>query len=130
MIDNQLIESAKFIRKDYLSLTKNLNKYQDDVKNLGIFLLKKVDEIKKYNDDVIKKIKNKDDISKVTNHILKEIQAIEDEERKLAEKVESVNLKLEKLRSDEVILYNTIKERYPNLTDEQITKEIHSHLDE
>jgi chromosome segregation ATPase len=130
MIDSQLIESAKFIRKDYLSLTKNLNKYQDDVKNLGFFLLKKVDEIRKYNDDIIKKIKTKDDISKVTNHILKEIQDIEDEEKKLAEKVESVNLRLEKLRSDEVILYNTIKQRYPNLTDEQITKEIHSHLDE
>jgi len=130
MIDSQLIESAKFIRKDYLSLTKNLDKYQDDVKSLGIFLLKKVDEIKKYNDDIIKKIKTKDDISKVTNHILKEIQDIEDEEKKLAEKVESVNLRLEKLRSDELILYNTIKERYPNLTDEQITKEIHSHLDE
>jgi chromosome segregation ATPase len=130
MIDIQLIESAKFIRKDYLSLTKNLDKYQDDVKSLGIFLLKKVDEIKKYNDDIIKKIKTKDDISKVTNHILKEIQDIEDEEKKLVEKVESVNLRLEKLRSDELILYNTIKERYPNLTDEQITKEIHSHLDE
>jgi chromosome segregation ATPase len=130
MIDIQLIESSKFIRKDYLSLTKNLDKYQDDVKSLGIFLLKKVDEIKKYNDDIIKKIKTKDDISKVTNHILKEIQDIEDEEKKLVEKVESVNLRLEKLRSDELILYNTIKERYPNLTDEQITKEIHSHLDE
>ena len=130
MIDIQLIESSKFIRKDYLSLTKNLDKYQDDVKSLGIFLLKKVDEIKKYNDDIIKKIKTKDDISKVTNHILKEIQDIEDEEKKLVEKVESVNLRFEKLRSDELILYNTIKERYPNLTDEQITKEIHSHLDE
>lgn len=129
MIDKQLIESAKFIRKDYLSLSNDLNKYHDDVKSLGNFLLKKVEELSKYNDDVVKKMKNQDDISKVTSFILKEIEGIEDEEKKLVKKVESVNADLEKLRKDEIMLYNTIKERYPNLSDDDIKKEIHSHLE-
>ncbi len=129
MIDKQLIESAKLIRSDYLSLTSNLDKYQVEVGNLGKFLLNKVEELKKYNDEVIKKIKNKDDIAKVTSHILLEIQEIEVEEKRIAVKVESINTKLEKLKKDEMSLYQTIKDRYPNLSDDQIVKEIQSHLE-
>ncbi len=129
MIDKQLIESAKIIRNDYLSLTSNLDKYQVEVGNLGKFLLNKVEELKKYNDEVIKKIKNKDDIAKVTSHILLEIQEIEVEEKRIAVKVESINTKLEKLKKDEMSLYQTIKDRYPNLSDDQIVKEIQSHLE-
>jgi chromosome segregation ATPase len=129
MIDKQLIESAKLIRNDYLSLTSNLDKYQVEVGNLGKFLLNKVEELKKYNDEVIKKIKNKDDIAKVTSHILLEIQEIEVEEKRIAVKVESINTKLEKLKKDEMSLYQTIKDRYPNLSDDQIVKEIQSHLE-
>lgn len=129
MIDKQLIESAKIIRNDYLNLTSNLDKYQSEVGNLGKFLLKKVEELKKYNDEVIKKIRNKDDIAKVTNHILLEIQEIEVEEKRIATKVESINSKLEKLKKDEETLYKTIKDRYPNLTDDQIVSEIHKYLE-
>lgn len=129
MIDKQLIESAKFIRKDYLNQATKLGKYHEDVKQLSIFLLKKVDELKKYNDVSVKKIKNNDDLSKATKHILKEIEEIEVEERKIREKVNKINLDLEKLRKDEENLYLEIKERYPNLTDEEIVKEIHHHLD-
>ena len=49
--------------------------------------------------------------------------------RKNPDKVEKLNLQLEKLNRDESILYETIKKRYPNLTDEEIVKEIHQHLD-
>ena len=128
MIDKQLIESAKLIRNDFLTLTNNLNKYYDEVKELGIFFLKKADELREYNDKSVKKLKNKSDLSTVTNHILKEISEIEDEEKKLAKKVEEINQKMEKLKRDEMILYQTIKQRYPHLSDEQIKKEIHSHL--
>lgn len=130
MIDSQLIESAKFIRRDYLSQSNKLTKYYEDVKELGYFLLKKVDELKKFNDDSVKKIKNNDDLSKVTNHILKEIEEIEIEERKIRDKVDKINLDLEKLKKDEENLYLEIKERHPKLTDDEIVKEIHKHLDE
>ena len=130
MIDSQLIESAKFIRRDYLSQSNKLTKYYEDVKELGYFLLKKVDELKKFNDDSVKKIKNNDDLSKVTNHILKEIGEIEIEERKIRDKVDKINLDLKKLKKDEENLYLEIKERHPKLTDDEIVKEIHKHLDE
>ncbi len=127
MIDQQLLESAKIIRRDFLTLTKKLNVYQDDVKNLGKFLLNKAEQLKEFQ-STIKDMRNHDDLNRVTKHILNEIEEIETEERKLKEKVEKINLEMEKLRKDEEILYDTIKTRYPSLTDEQIIKEVHSHL--
>lgn len=130
MIDKQLIDSAKYIRRDFLKLSRGLDQYQNEVKELSDFLLKKVDELKKYSDDVIKKIKNKDDISKVTNHLLQEIGSIEDREKKISDVIEKINIELEKIKNDELILYKTIKERYPNLDEKEMLKEIHSQLDE
>lgn len=129
MIDSQLIESAKLIRKEFLRISNSLNGYHSDIKNLASFYFQKVEELKTYNTKVVKKIKSKDDLNKATTHILKEIESIEVEERKLSDKVEKLNLQLEKLNRDESILYETIKKRYPNLTDEEIVKEIHQHLD-
>ena len=130
MIDKQLIESAKYIRKEYLSSYRSLTKYETDIKELSSFLLRKVEELKKYNNDIVKNIRTKDDISKVSLHIISEIQSIEDEEKKLTKKVTDINDKLEKLRTDEQNLYKTIKDRYPNLSDDDMTKEIHSYLPE
>lgn len=129
MIDTQLIESAKLIRKEFLKISNNLNNYHDDIKNLANFYFSKVEELKKYNESTIKKIKNKDDLNKITKFLIQEMESIETEERKLAEKVEHLNKELEQLNKDENILYETIKYRYPDLTDEEIIKEIHSHLD-
>ena len=130
MIDSQLIESAKYIRKEYLSSYRELLKYEDDIKNLSKFLFNKVDELKTYNDDIVRNIKTKDDIAKVSSYLISEIQTIEDEEKKLTKKVSDINGKLEKLRSDEQMLYQSIKNRYPDLSDEDMSKEIHSHLPE
>lgn len=129
MIDSQLIESAKLIRREFIRISNNLNGYHDDIKNLANFYFSKVEELKTYNTNVVKKIKSKDDLNKATTHILKEIESIEVEERKLSDKVEKLNLQLEKLNRDETILYETIKKRYPKLTDDEIVKEIHQHLD-
>ena len=129
MIDNQLLESAKYIRKEFLLLKTELNSYQDEVKGLGEFLLKKVEELTKYKDDVIQKIKTKDEIRIVTEHILKNIQEIEDEEKNINKIVDIINKKIDKLKNDELVLYNTIKDRYPKMTDDEIKKEIHSFIE-
>jgi len=129
MIDNQLLESAKYIRKEFLSLKTELDLYQGEVKGLGEFLLRKVDELTKYKDDVVQKIKTKDEIKVVTEHILKNIQEIEDEEKNINRKVDIINKKIDKLKNEEIILYKTIKDRYPKMTDEEIKKEIHSFIE-
>lgn len=129
MISQNYIESAKIIRKEFLELSSKLNLYEGDVRNLANFLLEKVDELSKYNKEVVLKIKSKEEIKIVTNHILAKIQEIEDEEKKLAKKVEKINLRLEKLKQDEKSLYDSIKKKYPKLTDQEIINQIHPHLD-
>lgn len=129
MIDSQLIDSAIVIRKEYLKLVSTLNKYQDNVSDLSKFLLEKIDAMSKYNNDVVKNIRTQSDITKVSDQILRNIQEIEDEEKKLSKKVNEINIKLEKLRSDETVLYNKIVDRYPNLSESEIIQEIQSRLD-
>ena len=130
MIDKQLIESAKIIRREFLTLTRNLNEYQDDVKNLGFFLQSKASELESYSEKNLKRLSSRDDLDKVVKHILSEVESIEEEEKKLSKKVSSINDKIEKLRKDEIKLYETIKHRYPSLSDDQISKEAPSQLDE
>jgi hypothetical protein len=43
-------------------------------------------------------------------------------ESKLTKKVELVNKKLEKLKRDEESLYKALKEKYPNLSDDDLRK--------
>ena len=70
----------------------------------------------------------KEEAKKVVDHLINEIQSVEDAESKLTKKVELVNKKLEKLQRDEESLYKALKEKYPNLSDDDLRKEIHSHL--
>jgi hypothetical protein len=130
MIDKQLIESAKIIRREFLALSRKLDEYQGDVKNLGIFLQNKASELESYSEKNLKRLSSKDDLDKVVRHILSEVESIEEEEKKLSKKVSSINDEIEKLRKDEVKLYETIKHRYPSLSDDQISKEVQSQLDE
>jgi predicted nucleic acid-binding Zn-ribbon protein len=129
MIDQQLIDSAKYIRKNFLTLTERLGTYRKDVIKLHDFLKIKVDEIKEWNDTVLKKMRSKSDATNAINHLMKELTSIEDEEKKIKVKVESINVEIEKLRKEEEILYEAIKKRYPDLTYESILKEIHSNLE-
>jgi len=130
MIDKQLIESAKIIRREFLALSRKLDEYQGDVKNLGFFLQNKASELESYSEKNLKRLSSKDDLDKVVRHILSEVESIEEEEKKLSKKVSSNNDEIEKLRKDEVKLYETIKHRYPSLSDDQISKEVQSQLDE
>lgn len=128
MIDKQFLESAKYIRSEYLSLDSQLTKHQEDLRKLYDFLNSKSAEIKEYSENFVKKMKTNDDLNRVVSHILKEINNIEDEEKKINTRVEKINLKMDKLRESEKILMSSIRERHPELTVEEIRKEIHENI--
>jgi hypothetical protein len=130
MIDRQIIESAKIIRKKFLSIISETNNYQGDVKQLSEFLMKKVEDLKNIKDNEFKNKPTQDEVNRVTKLILKEIGEIEIEEQKLSKKISTLNEEIEKLKKEEDILYRTIKNRYPNLSDKQIKEEIQSNLEQ
>jgi chromosome segregation ATPase len=128
MIDEQLLQSAKNIRVTFKKLNLDLDKYRNEIKTILEFLQEKLKYLENYNNTVVKKIKNNDDISDVTKEVLGHIAQIEDAEKKIQRKITKINEEIEKLGKDEKILYQTIKERYPTLTDENIIKEISDYL--
>jgi chromosome segregation ATPase len=129
MIDRQIIESAQLIRKNFLKLNSDLSKYQNDINNLISFLREKINELEKYNLEKVKKIRSNDDVKVVSEEIVKKIEEIETEEKKLQKKVSTISNELEKLKKDEEILYKTIRDRYPELSDDEIVEQIHSNLE-
>ena len=128
MIAEIYIESAKNIRNEFLRLTKKLNTYDKKAAELIIYLETKSQELKDYSDNNVSKIKDKSDIAKVGEDIIKKISEIEDEEQKLIRLIKPINDRIDRLKKDEEILFNQLKEKYPNLSLQEIIQEIHSHL--
>ena len=128
MIAEIYIESAKNIRNEFLRLTKKLNTYDKKAAELIIYLETKSQELKDYSDNNVSKIKDKSDIAKVGEDIIKKISEIEDEEQKLIRLIKPINDRMDRLKKDEEILFNQLKEKYPNLSLQEIIQEIHSHL--
>ena len=130
MIDQQLLESAKIIRKAFLKSKTELGGYEKEVKGLVEFLKTKVESIKNLKKNIKKEIKSKEDIEAFSRKVVKEIEEIETEEKRIQKKIDKINLEMEQLSRDEGILYTTIKERYPELNMEEIISEIHQYLED
>jgi len=129
MIDKIYIESAKNIRFKFLNLNNRLSIYQKNLADLFIYLENVVKELETINEKEVSKIRTKADASVVTEHIVKKLSEIETEEQKLIRLITPINNEIDKLKYEENFLYSQIKEKYHSLTDEQIKKEIQSHLE-
>jgi len=128
MIAEIYIESAKNIRNEFLRLSKQLDSYQKNSADLVIYLEKKSKELQEYSDSKISKIRDKGDINKVGEYIMKELNEIEAEEQKLIRLVKPINDKIDRLKVDEANLFKQIKDKYPNLSENEIIHEIQSKI--
>lgn len=126
MIDIQLLNSAREIRKKYLSIMSDLGDYEKEIKNLSNFLLEKAEIFKNIQDKDLNVKGSKEELLKITTKIVAEIQNIEDEEIKITKRIENLNEGLNKLKIEEENLYITIKDRYPKLTDNEIRNEVNN----
>jgi chromosome segregation ATPase len=124
MIDRQLLQSAREIRKKYLSIMGDLSDYEKEIKKLSNFLLEKAEVFKNMNEKDLNQKGSKDQLLVITQKIVNEIQEIEKEEEKISKRIESLNEGLLKLQQEEEVLYQTIKKRYPSLSDEKIKSEV------
>ena len=128
MIDEQLILSAREIKKKYIKALDSLSIYEKDIKNIVEFLKQKAKNLEKIQDVELKKKASKEELARITKLIVEELTQIEDEEKRLLKKVESINSEIQNLQKEEQLLYTTIKTRYPKLTDDEIIKEIQRNL--
>jgi hypothetical protein len=128
MIDEQLILSAREIKKKYIKALDSLSIYEKDIKNIVEFLKQKAKNLEKIQDVELKKKASKEELARITKLIVEELTQIEDEEKRLLKRVESINSEIQNLQKEEQLLYTTIKTRYPKLTDDEIIKEIQRNL--
>jgi hypothetical protein len=124
MIDNNLLQTAREIRKKYLSIMSDLSLYEKEVKKLSDFLLEKAEVFKDINEKDLNTKGSKEQLLIITQKIVNEIQEIENEETKITQRVNVLNEGLVKLQKEEEFLYQTIKKRYPDLSDENIKSEV------
>jgi len=130
MIDQQLIESAKQIRKKYVEIIKEINFHEDDLRELASFLQTKMSEFKRIHEEEFKNKPSQAEVDRITKLVVSEIEDMEVKEGRIKKRFEHLNDELEKLQVEEKLLENTIKERYPSMTTEEIKLEIHKHLGE
>lgn len=128
MIDLKFIETAREIRKKYLSLHQQLEHSQNDISSLADFLREKTEEFNDLNENVVKKTKSKEDVIDVTKKLILKLDEIQQREKSMSKKIDGINEDIEKLKLEEAELFNLIKKKYPKLTNQDIIKEIHSRL--
>jgi hypothetical protein len=137
--------NKKYIQKDkynqILNILLSQNELQHNVEYDITYSFGNIREIVSNNKSIfmrktrikdveLKKKPTKEDLEIVTKQIIDEITSIENEEQKILRKVESINGEIGKLQKEEEILYQTIKKRYPKLSDQEIKEEIQSNLEE
>lgn len=121
-IDKIYINEAIRIRKEYYDSINNILKQEK-------ILLKKKEEIDDLRDNM-EEIVHSDihDLTKklkLNNHLLSIDRII----KKIQEQIRPDYEKIEKLRTDADNLYNSIKEKYPNIKEDEIKEEISPYLE-
>ena len=123
MIAKRYIDQAIKIREEFMGVSKQLEKILVDIKGVGEQLKKHTTELKNISDN----LKGYDG-EQAKLAILNKLTDVEIQGNKLASIYRPVNEELESLKKQEEILYQTIKENYPDLSDVEIVKEFEPHI--
>ena len=119
MIDPQIIEAAKQIRRKFLSIVDELSANQDSLKEMADFLHLKMDQLKKIENEEFKNKPSKEELARISTIIVKEIEDIEIKEKRLSKKFVKMNEELEALKKEEDLIYNVLKVRSHGITSQE-----------
>lgn len=126
MIDESFIKAAIKIRREYLKLTNNLSFYK-----------RKAEDVIENLEDIVTKIENiqqETENQSITNNdavvfqLTKLLTEIESEGRAVESLIDPLNKEIEKLGLEEQELWRNIKNKYPNLSDEEIVEYVRKRL--
>ena len=126
MIDESFIKAAIKIRREYLKLTNNLNFYK-----------RKAEDVIENLEDIVTKIENiqqETENQSITNNdavvfqLTKLLTDVESEVRAVESLIDPLNKEIEKLGLEEQELWRNIKNKYPNLSDEEIVEYVRKRL--
>lgn len=119
VINQRFIEEANRIREDYLGEMIKLTNKEDEIKIHQNRLLELMEEINIY-------IKNNSDVSEeqISVDLKNELFEIENTLDNIKKEVAIFDANVKSLKKASSVLFNSITEQYPELSEEDIQKEI------
>ncbi len=131
MVDEKYLQKAISIRRTYLKLINNMDLYRARALQVSERLdgtLKKIDD---YQNELKENAKSKKPTlneTEIFQKLLKIIDEVDEEGKRLEKLIEPINLEIEKLAKQEMELYRQILDGHPNLTEEQIVEKVQDRL--
>ncbi len=126
MIQEIFLRRAVNIRKNYLNITRDISSYEKAMTHI----VKVIDEKHK---ELIE-IKNKIDESKIhtadlaKTELLRVMMELEEESNSVESYINSLTEKMDVLKKEELDLFRDIRQRYPELSDNQIKSEVQEYI--
>ena len=126
MIQEIFLKRAANIRKEYLRITRDINSYEKNVRDLLGALEQKSTDLESLKNKLYSNRINSPEEAKM--ELLNIIMEVEDETNKNEKYIDNLNKNIEKLKEDELLLFRDIKQRYPEMSDPDIKNEIQSYI--
>lgn len=123
MIAEQYIQEGIRIRKSYIKNLKEILKQEPIIQDRKI----KFQELQKEMESIVNSDLN--DVRK-TLQLNEKLIILDKEMKKVQDIIKPFHDNIEKLRDDKDKLYLAIKEKYPNITQQEIEKDIMSRVEE
>ena len=126
MIQEIYLIKALNIRKEYIKIINGIEEYEKFAKKLLGSISEKSNDLMDLQKKINEKKINSIDIAK--DELMKIIINLEEEANGIESVVNGMNRKIEKLKQDESSLYRELKEKYSDVLDVDLKKEIHTYI--
>jgi len=130
-----LNQKSKIVSIDEIYLKQSFN-IRMDFENINLLIVNREKEISKLKECIEtlkselkkdqKKIKGGD--KSIMNNVYRVLGDLEDTTQKLKGIIDPIEKKMEELRKDEVVLHETLKEKYPHVTDDELKESIINYI--
>ncbi len=130
MIDESYLDAAVRIRRTFMKLNVELTEYENYAKSIEKIIERALADLEDINNSISndKKLKNVSQ-EEMLRKVLDILARLEDDSKSLESKVNPINDSIEKLRKEEVQLYNNIKFKYPNIKDSELIEMVNKKLE-
>ena len=128
MIDLKYKEGAKVLINEYIVLNKKLQFHQKEFNDIQQVLQNYIKEFMEYETN-LKNNPNETNVEGIKKEIEIKLSNLEKELNMITSKINPISNRISKMKKEEEQLFNQIKEKYPNILDEDIINEIQSYLD-
>jgi predicted Rossmann fold nucleotide-binding protein DprA/Smf involved in DNA uptake len=99
-----------------------------ELKQLANFLIEKSEEFKHINENIVKKAKTKEEILDISQKLVEKLDDMESREKTMTKRIDVINSSIEKLKKEEIDLMILIREKFPDMSNDEIKQEVHSRL--